>query len=400
MSIAVMTGGRTIRLLAVVEAATVTGPVKNLLDFATRARNLAASPRIETTIATFRRTAATDSSRFVAAAEQAGVEVEIIPERFRFDPRVIALLRDVVTRREPQIVQTHSVKSHFLMRLSGVWRQRPWAAFHHGYTSTDLKMRAYNQLDRWSLRRAARVVTVSQVFAGQLTRRGVEPERISVLHNSIDPGYAAAVSERDVSELRARLGITDRDKVILSVGRLSREKGHTDLVKALKYLVDQPSQVNAKLVIVGDGPERPRIERTAAALGIQDRIILAGRAGDARPYFALADVFALPSHSEGSPNVLLEAMAAGVPVVATNVGGVPEIVTHNVSALLVRPHDPQSIAASIGLALADLELARGLTARARDQVITRHSPENRLLSLVKLYAGLVGGAVASTAQVA
>ncbi|HLG14438.1 MAG TPA: glycosyltransferase [Blastocatellia bacterium] len=395
-----MTGGRTIRLLAVVEAATVTGPVKNLLDFATRARNLAASPRIETTIATFRRTAATDSSRFVAAAEQAGVEVEIIPERFRFDPRVIALLRDVVTRREPQIVQTHSVKSHFLMRLSGVWRQRPWAAFHHGYTSTDLKMRAYNQLDRWSLRRAARVVTVSQVFAGQLTRRGVEPERISVLHNSIDPGYAAAVSERDVSELRARLGITDRDKVILSVGRLSREKGHTDLVKALKYLVDQPSQVNAKLVIVGDGPERPRIERTAAALGIQDRIILAGRAGDARPYFALADVFALPSHSEGSPNVLLEAMAAGVPVVATNVGGVPEIVTHNVSALLVRPHDPQSIAASIGLALADLELARGLTARARDQVITRHSPENRLLSLVKLYAGLVGGAVASTAQVA
>ena len=395
-----MTGGRTIRLLAVVEAATVTGPVKNLLDFATRARNLAASPRIETTIATFRRTAATDSSRFVAAAEQAGVEVEIIPERFRFDPRVIALLRDVVTRREPQIVQTHSVKSHFLMRLSGVWRQRPWAAFHHGYTSTDLKMRAYNQLDRWSLRRAARVVTVSQVFAGQLTRRGVEPERISVLHNSIDPGYAAAVSERDVSELRARLGITDRDKVILSVGRLSREKGHTDLVKALKYLVDQPSQVNAKLVIVGDGPERPRIERTAAALGIQDRIILAGHAGDARPYFALADVFALPSHSEGSPNVLLEAMAAGVPVVATNVGGVPEIVTHNVSALLVRPHDPQSIAASIGLALADLELARGLTARARDQVITRHSPENRLLSLVKLYAGLVGGAVASTAQVA
>lgn len=400
MSIVTTTTSRPLKLLAVVEAATVTGPVKNLLDFCVRARSFEASPRIETSLVTYQRGGDEGPNAFIAAARKAGLEVDVIHERRRFDFRVAGLLTDVIERRAPDIVQTHSVKSHFLMRLSGVWRNRPWLAFHHGYTATDLKMRAYNQLDPWSLRRADRLVTVSQAFARQLAGAGVKAERIAVVHNSIDPAYAANVSDNDVSALKSRLRIAPGERVVLAVGRLSREKGHTDLVNALKLLVGRAPEVPAKLVIVGDGPERQRIEQTAAAIGIGEKVIFAGQAGDVRPYFAIADVFALPSHSEGSPNVLLEAMAAGVPVVATKVGGVPEIVAHGESALLVNPRDPQAMADAVGLALGDEDYSNRLTAAARERVMKHHSPEVRFLALLEVYANLVGAAAPSRTHVA
>ena len=114
-----------------------------------------------------------------------------------------ASLRRIVEQRAPNIVQTHNVKSHFLMRQSGLWRRQPWVAFHHGYTTTDLKMRVYNQLDRWSLRAAHCIITVSHAFARELARAGVPPERICVLHNSVSAGRAAHVRDEEVQSLKS-----------------------------------------------------------------------------------------------------------------------------------------------------------------------------------------------------
>src|SRR5712691_2765371 len=186
-------GALTIKLLAVIEATTVNAVAKNMLEFQRsvreRQQNYPDLPGIETSFVTFDRGSGPDRSPngFVIAAREMGLEVDVIPEAARFDLRVIPALRRIIKRRAPDIIVTHQVKSHFLMKLSRLWRQYPWAAFHHGYTTTDRKMRAYNHLNRWSLPDADKVITVCEAFARELSSAGVRPERIYVQHNSIRP---------------------------------------------------------------------------------------------------------------------------------------------------------------------------------------------------------------------
>jgi glycosyltransferase involved in cell wall biosynthesis len=392
---------KTIRLVAVTEANTVTGAAKSLLDFCRSAREASmaspAEPRVETSVVTFERPRRGDTqakgerNEFVEAARRLGLEVDVIEERFRFDPRVARDLRRVVERRAPDVVVTYHVKSHFLARLSGIGRQRAWVAYHHGYTSTDRKMLAYNRLDRWSLPAASRVVTVCEAFARELEeRRGVRREKIFVQHNSITPGRE--VGEDEVGRLRARLRIAEGERVVLTIGRLSREKAQADLLRAFKLLTRDATRVTVeglRLIIVGDGPERARLEHLASELELDNRVIFAGQSNDVAPFYATADVFALPSHSEGSPYVLLEAMAAGVPFVATEVGGVPEIVADEESALLVPVRDEAAMARALARLLSDRELARSLTSKASALAATRHAPETYLRSLARLYREVV-----------
>lgn len=410
--------GSTLRVLALMEATTVSGPAKNLIEFCRRARTLdplpSGAPAFEISIVTFHRGASHEviaresnngdgSARgaaggeapnlFVAAAREAGVAVDVITERFRFDPRVVAELKSIVARRAPDIIQSHQIKSHFLVKLAGLWRERPWIAFHHGYTETDLKMQLYNRLNRWSLPACDRVVTVCEAFAHQLTaREGVRPERISVRHNSIKvDGFTAARGDEEARAVRGRYGIGEGVRVVLAIGRLSREKGHVDLVNALGRLRRERPDIDFKLLVVGEGPERPRVERAAADEGITERVVFVGQVGDVRPYYAAADVLALPSHSEGSPNVLLETMAAGVPAVAAAVGGVPEIATHEKTALLVAPRDTAAMAESLARVLSDARLAAEMAANASRLVAESYSPEAYARSLFGIYRELAGG---------
>jgi len=392
---------RTIKLLAVMEAKTVTGAAKNMLDFCRFARDLSpkdsAAPLVKTSIVTFERgrgreaTAASESpNEFVAAARSHGLEVDIIDERTRFDPRVIARLRDVVERRGPDIVLTHHVKSHFVMKRTRLWRRFPWVAFHHGYTKTLRRERLYNQMDRLSLPAAHRVITVCQAFARDLVRAGVAPERISVQHNPISPDGAADAGE--ARAFRERLGVGSGERLVLAIGRLSSEKAHIDLLRAFGHLRETGPEFGARLVIVGDGPERERLQAAAQSLGILPLTHFTGQMSDVRPCYAAADVLALPSHSEGSPYVLLEAMAARLPVVATRVGGVPEMVEDEVSALLVPARDPRAMAAALTRVLTNPELAQSLAANASALARTRYSPETYVRSLVEIYRGVMRAA--------
>jgi glycosyltransferase involved in cell wall biosynthesis len=384
----------TIKILSIVEATTVNAVAKIVLEFYRSARELGQTlpefPVVEGCAVTFdrRRRHNSPANDFVATAGQLGLDVELIPERRRFDLDVIPALRSVIEGRNPDVVVTNSVKSHFIMWRSRLWQKYPWVAFHHGYTSTDLKMRVYNQLDRWSLPQADRLVTVCQAFAQELAvTTGVPIEKVSVQHNAIR--REQSVSAADAESLRERLGIAANEMVVLTVGRLSREKAHIDLLEAFKRLGDTKPEISSKLIIVGDGPERARLEAAAESFAGKGRVIFTGQANDVRAFYAAADVFVLPSRSEGSPNVLLEAMAANLPIVATAVGGVPEMVENNESALLVPQDDPSSIAAAISRLLRDKDLAQRLTTNAETLVDTRYTPENYVRSLVEIYREVI-----------
>ncbi len=369
-----------LRLLAIIEAYSITGPAKNLLEFA----KLAREADVETTIATFTR--GSERNLFIDTALEGGFPVEVIHESGLYDPSVIRNLSQLVERLRPAIIQTHAVKSHFLARSASLPSRAPWVAFHHGYTWPTLRARLYNQLDRWSLRAARKVLTVSVPFREELIARGVSPDRIEIIHNAIPPDWGRRFREPGQAQpLRAKLGIGADRNVILIVGRLSREKDHLTLLEAIAGL--RP-ELSPHLVIVGEGPERPRIEERIRSLGLTSSVTLTGQQESAEPYYGIAQIAVLSSRSEGSPNALLEAMAAGVPVVATQVGGIPEIVTHRESAWLIEPGDATAMKGSLAALLEDPVMARNLVDHAQQRILKHHSPEARVAKLVDIYTRL------------
>jgi glycosyltransferase involved in cell wall biosynthesis len=366
-----------VRLLALIEARSITGPAKNLLDFAGQARGFG----VETVIGAFVR--GEESNSFLETAARQSIPLYTIREKGRFDGAVFRSLTTLVRSLEPDVIQTHAVKSHFLARAAGLAYSFPWVAFHHGYTWPDLRMRLYNELDHWSLRAATKVLTVNLCFRQQLLDKGVPAERIEVIHNAIrrDWGREARAPEA-AARLRAEMGIPAERRVILMVGRLSKEKNHLGLMHAFSRL---PLRLAPHLVIVGEGPERGPIERFIAANGLAASVTLTGQRTSAEPYYGIADAAVLSSWSEGSPNALLEAMAASVPVVATAVGGVLEIAEDGETALLVRPGDEDAMAAALERILSDKALSNRLASRARQAVNDRFTPEERVRRLAGIY---------------
>lgn len=368
-------------MLAFIEALGLTGAARNLVESGTH---------VDLHVATYRRRHAPPAHHagvdaLVAAANARGVPMVVLDERHAFDPALIARVRDTIAQVRPGIVQTHNIKSHALVARARGRSAVPWVAFHHGYTTIDLKDRIYSTADRLALRRADLVVTPCAAFARDLAARGIDPGRVAVVHNAVWP--------RDLpsrEDARRRLSLEGR-RAVVSVGRLSREKGHDVLIDACAAL-DPVVRRDAMVVIAGDGPERGRLEARAAAAGVTLRCD--GFQPDVAPYYAAADVFVLPSRSEGSPNVLLEALAAGCPIVATGVGGVPEIVQHGSSALLVAADRPLQLRERIEHVLTRRDLAADLAAAGR-VVAARFAPARRTAALEAIYSSLLGARVAA-----
>lgn len=367
------------------EATTVTGPAKNLLAFARWLKSAEGSQcGLSIELATFERhSIERGANGFVNAARVAGVEMHVVRERFRYDFAVRPQLAELIARTTPDIIQTHNSKSHLLISsMSRLRRNRLWLAFHHGDTYTSWKQRAYNELDRLTLRSADAVITVCQAFVPLLMARGVRRDRIRVLHNAAAP--IRPVGERERQQLREALAIGSDEAVILSVGRLSREKGQEHLIQAAAQL--PPLERPWKLLLVGSGPDRDRLRRLGDALGLTERIAFAGFHADVAPFYAIADVFALPSLTEGSSNVLLEAMSANVPIVATRVGGNAEIALHGETALLVPALDPRSFAAALTRLLSDRDLAAKLSSAGLERARIEFSQSRYLERLGSYYA--------------
>jgi glycosyltransferase involved in cell wall biosynthesis len=381
----------TTRILALMEAGSVTGPAKNLIGFCRWLDTPAGRETgLRISIVTFDRSADATGGGFALAARQAGIDTHVIREGRRFDTRVIPQLRAIVARVNPQIIQTHNGKSHLLLRAQKALRaNRLWFAFQHGYQDTDLKLRVYNQIDRLTLRAADRVISVCQAFAPRLVAYGVRPDRIRILHNAaVETGPA---TDSELAALRAALGVHDDQPVILTIGRLSREKGHAELLRAVALLRRSDDW---KLVIVGIGPERDSLQGLAASLGIGERVVFAGFHADVRVFYGLASIFVLPSRSEGSSNVLLEAMMARVPIIATRAGGNAEIIIDGKTGLLVPMDAPRELAEAMTTLLGRSTPATQLALAARERADSEFSVDQYRRRLVGFYNEALTGAFA------
>jgi glycosyltransferase involved in cell wall biosynthesis len=380
-------GIRPLKVVSIMEGYSVTGPAKILLEFGRCGRKAydGLAP-VELSVAAYRR-GDEPESELIQAAREAGFPVDVIYEKGRFDSSVAAQFNKIVEERKPDIIETNNIKSHFFMRLSGISRSSMWIAVHHGYTNEDWRMRLYNSTSGWSFRGAHRVLTVCRPFVEQLVEKGVPRENILVRPNAVGPFIPP--EQQLVDAARAEIGAQDGAKLIVAIGRLSQEKGHANLLEAFALLNAKRLPQPLHLVIVGEGGERSALEEQCSRLGIGGQVSLVGLKSNVRPYFILADVFVLPSHSEGSPLALLEAMAAGVPIVATSVGGVPDTVTAEESALLVPPASPVAMAEAIERLLLEKDLAAMLGSRARWVVETEFSRDRYTQEKVRMYSELL-----------
>lgn len=320
---------------------------------------------------------------FLTAIAADGVDTSTIAVSARGYLRERAAVRRLCEELRPDVVHTHGYRSD--VADSGVARSMgiPTVTTLHGFTGGDRKNRLYEWLQVEALRSFAAVVAVSRAMADRLAARGVNPRRLHTIPNAFDPDRPRL--ER--AEARLRLGVSDQDFVVGWVGRLSPEKGGDVLLDALALLPGP----GVRGAIVGDGPDRAALEERTRSLGIADRVNWAGTIPDASRLFPGFDAFVLSSRTEGMPIVLLEAMAARVPVVATRVGGVPDVVS-GAEALLVPSEDPEGLAAAVGAVREDAAGARERASAARRRLEREFSVEPWLRRYETLYYELARGA--------
>lgn len=262
----------------------------------------------------------------------------------------------------------------------------PAVAVSHGWTAATLKVRLNEALDRRVLRWMDHVACVSAAQAVKVRRAGVPPERVTVIRNAID-AVARAPDPIDQHRLREFFA-TPPERIVGAAGRLSPEKGFDQLVEAAAIV--RRTDPGVGFVVFGDGPLRAALTQQIAGRGLQDRFILAGFHTDLEAFLPHLHLLTLPSYTEGLPVIVLEALAAGTPVVATAVGGTPEVIEDGVSGYLVPAGDPAALARRIRDVLRDDDRRRELGRRGRARVQSEFSLEVQSAAYQRLFESLAG----------
>ena len=266
------------------------------------------------------------------------------------DLAALAELVRSIRRERPAIVHTHTSKAGFIGRLAAVIARVP-AVIHqphghifYGYYSPR-RTAVFTALERMAARWTDRIITLTDRGAAEHLARGIGRAEQYVTVPSGVPTAELRATAPPRGEARARLGLDPDAFVVVGLGRLVPIKGFDLLVRALPAVAEQvPS---ARVLLVGDGAERQRLEAVAASLDVTRQLRLAGETLDVAAYLAAADVVAVPSRNEGMGRVIVEAMALGLPVVATAVGGIPDVVTDGECGRLIAPEDVDALSAAL-----------------------------------------------------
>jgi len=287
---------------------------------------------------------------------------------------MVGLLRS----RPFDVINTHSSTDSWLAAVSTRLLRHPPPIVRTRHISAPVPRNAFT---RWLYRDATRrIVTTGERLRLQVIEEtGVNPANIVSIPTGIDlerfkPGAPA--------QARASLGLPPEGTLIGIVATLRSWKGHRYLFEAFAGLLDR----GARLLVVGDGPQREALETLAKELGIADRVRFAGNQSDVAPWMRAFDLFCLPSYAnEGVPQALMQAMACGLPVITTPVGSIGEIVQDGDTGRLVAPQDAPALQEAIAAMLADTTLRSRLGARAREAALQRFGDERMVTRMLEVF---------------
>lgn len=302
----------------------------------------------------------------------------------------------LIRKNKPDVIETFTHDSNVLI-LPLAWAARipVRIATHHG------KIEGFSRwkeiIHAWIVNSMSTcVVAVSERTRQQAQDEGIRTDKIVMIPNGITPIPVADIDRRVV---RSELGFADDDIFLLSVGRLVYQKAHEYLVAAMPAVLKE--MPNVKVGICGDGVLRSDLESQIHSLGLVEKVKLFGVQADVTKFLVAADVFVLPSRWEGLPIALLEAMSAGLPVIATHVEGVDQTVEHGVHGLLIAPDSPEELAKAILQLSAVPEQRRAMGNAARTRILDLYTIDQMCEQYLKLFEQSLGKgktAVAGTGQ--
>jgi len=277
-------------------------------------------------------------------AEHIGIPVVYFTMRRGYNLKGIRSIFRFINDQDIKIVHSHGYKSNIFLGLQFKTEFKRISTIH-GWSKEygGLKNKTYEMLDSISLRRFDAVVAVSQSVATDLRKKGLNGRNITVIHNGLKA--TNNIDDADIADLRQKYALSENSFVIGTVGRLVPIKGQAFLIRAMAEVVKEIK--NCHLLIAGEGPLRNNLQAEIDRLNISHNVQFIGYVHDINIMMATIDLFVLPSLSEGLPISLLEAMAAKIPVVASDAGGIREVVMDGVDGILVPPSDSISLANAI-----------------------------------------------------
>ena len=316
--------------------------------------------------------------------EAAGVRVVILRKRSRWDLSILGQVRGVIAAERPALVHTHLFTADAWGRAAALLAGVPAVCTAH---SSD-PWRGWQQrlADGILSRLTERVVAVSEdVAQSRRSRERVPPSKLTTIPNGID--LVRFDPRADVGPTRAALCLPDGIPVIGIVGRLHPAKGHPLLFEAVRRLLAQGRRL--VVLVVGEGELRGDLEALARRLGLEGSVRFLGRRADIPAILNLLDVVVMPSRWEGLSIALLEAMAAARPVIAAAVGGIPEVVEHGQTGILIPPGEPEQLCAALARLLDRPGEARRLGEAARAHALARHDVATMARSYEAVYEAVL-----------
>ncbi len=317
------------------------------------------------------------SNEVIAAAYDLSLPTFIINSTGKLDVYTIRELKKFLLKNKIDILHTHNYKSNIIGIISAKMIGIPAITTVHGYTTSTINVSFYEIIDRCILPFFNRVVVVNE----KILRYMPSHKRI-VIKNGLDIN-AFLKNDKKRLNFRRRFNIREDEIVIATAGRLSREKNQQMLIQASEILLANNN--NIKILIAGTGEQRGKLQHMIGKRGLSQNVIFTGFIQDMREFYSGIDIFVLSSNTEGIPMVILEAMASGVVVVATKVGGVPEIVIDNETGLLVEAGDVVGLADVIKKLIDNRNLWHRLTINALEFIKEHFSIEEMMQHYYNLY---------------
>ncbi len=316
-------------------------------------------------------------------AEKLECPLTLIEDHGMRDVSVIKKLLRFMRQERIELLQTHDYKSNVLGLILRRFHKMHLVSMLHGWTDTTGRMPLYIAIDKKCLPWYEKLICVSEDLVDECKKLRIPDRKIQLVHNAIDLATYTRTTSKELA--KREIGVEGNDPLIGMVCRLSPEKGIIEAIAMVSRLNAQGKRV--QLWVAGDGPFRPDIEREIASRGLGEQVRLLGQLSDTRLFYQAMDAFLLNSIREGLPNVVLEAMALEVPVVATRVAGVPSLIRPNQTGWLIEPGDEKALDSSV-LESLDPQLGTEKASSARRLIETDFSFDKRMERVAGIYDSL------------
>ncbi|KKU80624.1 MAG: Glycosyl transferase, group 1 [Candidatus Peregrinibacteria bacterium GW2011_GWA2_47_7] len=315
-----------------------------------------------------------------------------LPQRHKHDPRQFLSLKKIITQNRFDLVHIHlwnPGSCRYALLLCRVLNVPFVVTEHDPFPISCIK----EKIRRFFVKKARGIIAISHNNELFFKKRDPDLEnKIIVVHNGIDLEWWRStlrdIGKEEKNDIRLKIFKADpSEQIIINVATLHERKGQMDLVDAFEIVYKKNSTI--KLILVGEGEGREEIERHIAHKGLQKSVLLLGQRKDIPRLLSAADIFVLASRREAFGLVLLEAMSAGLPIIATRVGGIPEIIEDGKTGLLVEPRAPEDLAGKLELLLEDAHLAKSLAEQATATLEAHFSAETMARKTADFYKDIL-----------